>query len=326
MDIVQKLRSIKQNIQKNKKIDYKKYKNIIINIVDFCFKNQLIDTNQYVRLINKLNNNLISSNYKIAKTSIVKKSIIFVLLLSIIDVLIYKTFIQNKEIETKQIKNLSQSKNTIKNLNNNDNYLDSIPDPPQVQPLDFVFLNDIIDQSCDFIIKLQGTIKGNVYDENGKIIASDVHLVYDDKLPLNHKDKKWDGRLDTLDNFIKNCKGTPTIGYGTTDIISVKKGYIDENEAIRLCKNKIKQIQKILKRRIGGEKYWDFMNNNQKIATLSYFYNCGEYAKATKQFQAIRKKDWKQAAKQMNIIKSDGKIIEGLVRRRKIQQQKFLTK
>jgi GH24 family phage-related lysozyme (muramidase) len=67
------------------------------------------------------------------------------------------------------------------------------------------------------------------------------------------------------------------------------------------------------------------MNLNQRVATLSYFYNCGPYATADKQFEAIREQNWQEAAKQMDIVTSGGEVMDGLVERREIERKLFLT-
>ena len=184
---------------------------------------------------------------------------------------------------------------------------------------------EVINKAFDLIKHFEGAIIGNVYDKDGNIIAKNVHVVYDDKKPMNDPNKKWDGRPQTLQDFLDNCEGTPTIGYGTTDKKAVNKGYITEEQARSYCEDYIKEIQKIIIKRLGDEKYWNNMNLNQRIATLSYFYNCGAYASANKQFDAIKKQNWKQVAKNMDIVKSNGKVLPGLQKRRAEEQKIFLS-
>lgn len=327
-DIVKQIKHINQFLTKNKHqlLDTQLLKTKLRGFIEKLFNEQYIDANGYKLLIDKLSG--VKTDKKTVVAHLAKSNmasrIIVMLLLTTISLIGTNALFNKAKIQVE--KDQARRKNNQEIVRTVNNQFDNLNEVLEQETTEQSF--DIADDfsyasAAQFIIPLQGKLKGDVY-KNGRIIARNVHLVYDDKLPMDDPNKVWDGNLDTLDSFINNCIGIPTIGYGTTNKSVVNKGYITDSEAFSLCKDYIIEIQPIIIKRLGGQEYWDSMNSNQKIATLSYFYNCGPYAKATKQFEAIRNQDWEEAARNMDIIKSNGKVSKGLVRRRKIEQQKFL--
>ena len=320
-EIINKLKDVKNSLAKKKTIDYNKAKKSVETILRFLFKTNLIDRQELLMLIDKLENKKLSENFTLNnKQAGVGKNILIVILIAIIDIILYKSFfVNNNNAETKPIEQQKQQQKVQQ--------VKEIPQPfvPTKRKLPkHVSESIVLDQAFKLIVQFESKQLGNVYDNNGRIIAKNVHVVYDDKIPVGGRGKKWNGKPSTLDKFIKNCIGKPTIGYGTTNKTAIQTGYISQQQAVKYCKDYILFVAKIVKKRL-GQQYWDTLNRNQKAATLSYFYNCGPYAKADKQFQAIRRQDWKQAARQMDIVTSNGQIQQGLVERRKIQQRLFLT-
>jgi lysozyme len=75
-----------------------------------------------------------------------------------------------------------------------------------------------------------------------------------------------------------------------------------------------------------GQKNWDKLNDNQKAAIMSYSYNAGEGTlKSRGIVESITKNNFKQAASQIAAgpITSKGKVIPGLVSRRKTEAKIF---
>ena len=129
------------------------------------------------------------------------------------------------------------------------------------------------------ILKLyQGTVKGNVYDaKTGKILYKNVHVVYDD----NNGSKAatpWDGKSD-LNTFIKNCKGTPTIGYGVTDSSVVSKGFLTDKQADSYLTSEVESRIETNKN-IVGKQVFQSLTYNQQACLIALWYNVGS-AKAT---------------------------------------------
>lgn len=113
--------------------------------------------------------------------------------------------------------------------------------------------------------------------------------------------------------------GVWTIGYGTTfypDNSQVKKGdKITKERALELvdwyCKNFIFFPK--------GE-----FSEDQKAALSSLIYNIGQRAfNRSKCRRAIEEKNWKEAYDNWNWIYADGKILNGLVKRREEEKKLF---
>ena len=312
------IKQLKQKLTNKKTINYEKAKTAMTKLLKYLLEKHFIDDSDYNMLLKKLENKEIEKKYKEQfKTASKGKTILIGLLVAIIHIIIAKALLTQP---SKQKENTKNDIITIQTVQNKEQTKSQVEKNNKQK----VSESQVINNAFDLIIQFQYEIKGDVYDSNGKVIAKNVHIVYDDKMPMRSLKKKWDGKPNTLASFIKNCKGKPTIGYGVTFKNVVNKGYITQSQAESSCKEYIKQIQGIIIRRL-GKQYWDNMNLNQRVATLSYFYNCGPYAKADKQFEAIREQNWQEAAKQMDIVTSDGEVMEGLVERREIERKLFLT-
>ncbi len=113
--------------------------------------------------------------------------------------------------------------------------------------------------------------------------------------------------------------GKWTIGWGNTyyaNYNKVKKGdCISKQNADTLldwyCKNEITLPK--------GE-----FTDNQKIALYSLLYNIGQLSfDKSKCKKAIEAKDWKTAYKNWDWIKANGKVLNGLVKRREEEKKLF---
>lgn len=155
--------------------------------------------------------------------------------------------IEDKPNETPQI---------IQTVNN-------IPEPTVIKPKQ---KNNKLDihQCINFIISWEGAIK----DKDGN------HILYDDDVNSTVK-RRWDGKngKEGIIQFIKSCKGKPTIGYGETREEIVLKGKISDSEARKLLLNRILNIHNYLNEKYD---YFNKLNNNQKIALISFSYNLGK--------------------------------------------------
>lgn len=98
----------------------------------------------------------------------------------------------------------------------------------------------------------------------------------------------------------------------------------------------IAEATQLAKSRIGPK--FDQLNENQKMAVVSYVFNSGDHAlkyydKKTRKFTnqdtkfvtAIKEGDLEEAARQMDIVTSRGKEMQGLVDRRARERELFLT-
>lgn len=74
------------------------------------------------------------------------------------------------------------------------------------------------------------------------------------------------------DSVYLDGNGIPTIGYGFTDPMWIKKGRITKSEARQELKRQIKSRQNILRSKLGPE-IWDNLQDSSKAALTSYHYN-----------------------------------------------------
>lgn len=120
----------------------------------------------------------------------------------------------------------------------------------------------------------EGTVRGNVYDANGKIIQKNVHIVYDDNKGLK-KATPWDGKSN-LTNFIRNCNGKATIGYGVTNRSIVSKGYLTDDQAQSYLNsqlmNRITQYKQFV-----GEQVIQSLTYTQQACLMTLWYNLPPY-------------------------------------------------
>lgn len=132
----------------------------------------------------------------------------------------------------------------------------------------------------------------------GKVVINGKHVTYDD-LTAQYIKGKFNPKKVWADNesfsvFQLRCKGTPTIGYGTTAFKWVSKHYITEEEAIQALRDDINYVYKRLVRKY--EPYFDRLAPHQKAALISYHYNCG-YSPHPRLFKLMQTKPadcWKE--------------------------------
>lgn len=141
---------------------------------------------------------------------------------------------------------------------------------------------------------------------------------------------------DRLVNFLKRHEGfrdrtyfdtggIPTIGYGFTDPKLTIKGYISQEEALRILKDvEIPTRERKLRKQI---KSWDKLTRNQKDSLISYGFNVGveNWAKyQPKLLAALNEERFAEAAKYMDAVRdAKGNVLPGLVTRRKEEQTWF---
>lgn len=326
MKIIEKIKKLEELLKKanssNEFVDYEKIKSSFHMFLDKLLNKNIIDKQSYDILIGKLYNQKIITNNiynNDIRTASIKNKVIFTMLVTCIALIHYGIIKQtNKD-------------NNIKNedIVRNEVFVQKYKEPevPKIekQLTKKVSNSELLSKSFSFIVQFEGKLLGNVYDNTGKIIARNVHVVYDDKLPMGDPNKKWDGHPNTLEDFIDNCVGKPTIGYGTTETSIVNKGYISNqlavSEAIKSIQNTIRET----KVKIGIE-HWNKLNINQMTALISLYYNTGGKVKTPKLIGFIQEGDYKNAAKEfLDIVKSDDKVVPGLVKRRRDEAKLFLT-
>ena len=161
------------------------------------------------------------------------------------------------------------------------------------------------EQLINYTEKLLKQFESFVKDSKGN------HIAYDDLTK-----KKWNGKQD-IDTFIKSCKGKATIGYGETDLNTVRKGSISEQEANTLLRNHIISINNKLVQKF--EKAYSNLNTVQKAALISFYYNLGIYFKAPKMEANLRAGKLKEAAHEF--LDCDNQRING-----KLEKRPGLTK
>lgn len=139
--------------------------------------------------------------------------------------------------------------------------------------------NECIELARKFIKEHQGTRK----DKEGK------HIVY------------------------KDVKGVDTIGYGSTDPTLVAKKKITEQEALDDLDKQIGEVVTALKKKFGTT-VWGKLDQHQKAALISLYYNVGKYKKFTNLEKYIKEGDIPRAASQFldidNITVKDQKTGE----------------
>lgn len=142
------------------------------------------------------------------------------------------------------------------------NNIDVSSEPEVKLPINNSKLN--YNQCINFIIHWEGSVK----DSEGN------HILYDDDVTVVKK-RKWDGKggIEGIKRFIKSCKGKPTIGYGETSKDIIIKGKLTDSEAKSLLLRKIISINNYL---VDNFDYFGNLNNNQKIALISFSYNLGK--------------------------------------------------
>lgn len=129
--------------------------------------------------------------------------------------------------------------------------------------------------------------------------------------------KKYEGcRL----NAYKCPAGVWTIGYGHTK--DVKKGMkITQNQANELLEDDLKRIGNTIIQLVNVS-----MHQNQFDALVSFTFNCGSSAlKRSTLLKKLNNKDYEGAANEfIKWNKSNGKVLNGLVKRREEEKALFL--
>lgn len=97
-------------------------------------------------------------------------------------------------------------------------------------------------------------------------------------------------------------------GYGITDPDIVSNGKISQIEASQYLIEEIYKIHQILTKQLGQA--YTSLNHNQKTALISLKFNLGTGNTTPKLFEALKKKDYKQAAEEFkNCNKAGGKVV-----------------
>lgn len=110
-------------------------------------------------------------------------------------------------------------------------------------------------------------------------------------------------------------KGTLTIGYGHTAGVTVGQ-VITKEQAENMLKSDMKKYEKYVKDNVKLE-----LNENQFSALVSFCYNCGVGNLRT----LVKGRTASQIAEAMLLYnKASGKVLNGLVRRRKAERELFL--
>lgn len=135
---------------------------------------------------------------------------------------------------------------------------------------------------------------------------------------MNYLIKKYEGcRLKAY----KDAVGIETIGYGTTvypDGTPVKMGDVITQEQADAYMNHY-----IMNHIMPHIKDLD-LTDNQRIAVESLIYNIGTPAfKKSKCYKAIKAKDWGTAYREWDWITANGKVLNGLIKRREEERYLF---
>ena len=120
--------------------------------------------------------------------------------------------------------------------------------------------------------------------------------------------------------YLVNGKGNPSIGYGH-EILPCEyfPGPISEAEALVLLSADVQKAVDAIHRNVSVS-----LNQNQFDALASYVYNTGSLY-GTKMLANLYAGAFSSAAIQMNIITSEGSIMQGLINRRVAEQILFLN-
>lgn len=176
-----------------------------------------------------------------------------------------------------------------------------------------------LDLAEDKIKEFQGAPPTIQIEKDG--VKENVYVVFDD---ATFPPKTWDNKTK-LEDFLKNCKGTPTIGYGLTGSEFINKGTLNISDADKQVVDHITIVDEMLKNTL--KDVYTNLNNNQKAALISLYYNIGSTSTTPKLIKALKENNKAQVAKQfLDCNKVDGKEVKGLTKRRKIESELFLTK
>ena len=178
----------------------------------------------------------------------------------------------------------------------------------------------------------QGTVRGNVYDSEGNILYKNVHIVYDDNKGTKVA-TPWDGKSD-LDQFISNCNGKPTIGYGITNRSIVSKGYLTDEQAETYLRSQLMKRIKEYKQFVGVQVIESLTYTQQACLMTLWFNlppyktpNCVKYLQFAYKTKNAQKRNiyLKKAAHEfLDCNKSGGKVSKGLTKRVNALNKLFL--
>ena len=191
---------------------------------------------------------------------------------------------------------------------------------PPNERINFVNVKNDATQFIGYATNLLKMFEGSIKNKAGN------HIAYDDA----DKTNRWNGKED-INQFIKSCKGKPTIGYGETDLNIVKKGSISDNEALNLLRNQIVKYNNMLVRKFGNA--YTRLNYVQKSVLISFYYNLGPYFEAPKMEANLRAGKLKEAAHEFldcdnqTVIINGKKVkqkVKGLTNRRKAEHDLFI--
>ena len=173
----------------------------------------------------------------------------------------------------------------------------------------------VIEMASEFLVKHEGAV-----------MVNGVHVLYDDKAPtyVNGKfnTRKIIADNETFEQFKARCKGTPTIGYGTTDEWVCRLIKINDNSAKYFLRRDLQKIVSYMPKKFGTA--WNNLNRNQQAALLSYFYNCGMYSKHPAMLKLMKSnpsKCYTQMDAGLKTAKAKG--LKGLISRRQAEQNLF---
>lgn len=168
-------------------------------------------------------------------------------------------------------------------------------------------------------IYAQTTALQFIKELEGSVVLNGWHIAYDD---ANNK-TRWDG-VETYEQFIKRCKGTPTIGYGETNKDVVRKLSISQIEADALLNNRIVRIRQYVNSKVRTN-----INCCQREALVSFVYNVGHgaFAEST-MLKHLNNGEFELAGREFarwkyGRVNGKSVVIDGLVKRRAREYKLF---
>lgn len=170
-----------------------------------------------------------------------------------------------------------------------------------------------------------------VVEFEGKVMRDGVHVTYDDATGRPCRRRPWcagcgrfvDGPHSCgAEVAMKwDCRGVPTIGYGTTDEASVNRGEISEEEARRLLARDLSSALAAVRGAVRVE-----LTELQVAALSSFAYNVGIQAFLDSTLlRLLNEGGYDEVPGQLRRWnKSGGRVLRGLVRRREREAELFM--
>lgn len=157
-------------------------------------------------------------------------------------------------------------------------------------------------------------------------MASGMNSEWSPSKMILNQIKKFEGFRP---NWYLDGNGNYTIGYGSKDTKdgSLRKQYSKGMTEAQASAYFEKSVNDRIARFIQLTPNFDLLNNNQRDALFSYYYNVGEgtySTKSPKMQKALRDKNWEEVARQMDAGYNDSNN-PGLRTRRDWERQLFLT-